>query len=201
MGCVDRTVAASQHRPRAHLDVWRVSHWDQDKPTRRLSVCLFGTYDCICVVLFFVGFFFLCLRRTRLDTLQWGHTWMNVRHDWLANEEGCWQEVTSCFITPRWSPALMSGLSLSLILARWRVLFPASCAVLAHAGSQHQSALLRHLWVFNHALPQPLLLPVRVHPVHLAAVAQACRAGDANVGLVWGFFASPALLFELDKEV
>lgn len=52
---------------------------------------------------------------------------------------------------------------------------PGSRAVLTHAGSQQQSALLRDFRVFHHALPQPLLLPVRVHPVHLVTVALALR--------------------------
>lgn len=52
---------------------------------------------------------------------------------------------------------------------------PGSCAVLAHAGPQHQRALLRDLWVLDHTLPQPLFLPVRVHPVHLVLVALASK--------------------------
>lgn len=49
---------------------------------------------------------------------------------------------------------------------------PGSCIAPAHAGSQHQSTLMRDLWVFNHALPQPLFLSVRVHPVYLAPVTR-----------------------------
>lgn len=46
-----------------------------------------------------------------------------------------------------------------------------SRAALAHAWPQHQSTLLRNLWVFDHALPNLLFLPVRVHPVHFISVA------------------------------
>lgn len=127
---------------------------------------------------------------------------MSVRHDWLdtrrdldrksQGERRKWVSLRTrlslCFVlflsfsrplTP--SPLLVPfSSSLSAVLP------PASCVVFAHAGSQQQSALLRHLWVFHHALPQPLLLPVGVHPVHLAAVAQAWRGGGANVS--FGFF-------------
>lgn len=50
----------------------------------------------------------------------------------------------------------------------------------AHAGPQHESTLLGDFWIFNHALPQPLLLPVWVHPVHLVPVTCALRGQVAK---------------------
>lgn len=57
---------------------------------------------------------------------------------------------------------------------------PGSCDVLAHAGSQQQSALLRDFRVFHHALPQPLFLPIWVHPVYHVPVALALRGEDTT---------------------
>lgn len=54
---------------------------------------------------------------------------------------------------------LLRSLCYSL-LSSLPALWPGSCVALAHAGSQHQSTLLRDFWVFNHALPQPLFLPI-----------------------------------------
>lgn len=66
------------------------------------------------------------------------------------------------------------------LLSSLSVLWSASCVALAHAGSQHQSTLVRDFWVFNHTLPQPLLLPVGVHPVYLVPVAFALSEEETN---------------------
>lgn len=132
----------------------------------------------------------------RLDASEGPH--VDERKAWLVRyEEGSGQEVTGtkkeegqsldpslsvfCFISQLLTSSYSFPSPGTLLIVSVRGPPPASCVVFAHAGSQHQSALLRHLWVFHHALPQPLLLPVGVHPVHLAAVAQAWRAGGANV--------------------
>lgn len=61
--------------------------------------------------------------------------------------------------------------------------FVHSCVTLAHAGPQHQRALMRDLWVFDHALPHPLLLAVWVHPVDLVPIAFAFRGETVT----WAF--------------
>ena len=60
------------------------------------------------------------------------------------------------------------------------VLAPCSWVALAHAGSQHQRTLVGDFWVLNHALPQPLFLPIWVHPVYLVPVAFALRGDETN---------------------
>lgn len=125
--------------------------------------------------------------------LQRGHVSMSVRHDWLFRTgEAVWtgrRERDSLFehccvlfyLLQLSSLAFASLLSLPP-LSQLFCFIPSVCtsgpgsrAVLTHAGSQQQSALLRDLRVFHHALPQPLLLPVRVHPVHLVTIALALR--------------------------
>lgn len=81
---------------------------------------------------------------------------------------------SSCLLTPSHQFLLLFSFILS-------VLWPGSCVALAHAGSQHQSTLVRDFWVFNHALPQPLFLPAWVHPVYLIPIAVALREEETNI--------------------
>lgn len=119
-----------------------------------------------------------------------------VRHDWLIwTGEEIWKghlrgerigEKGSQFLDRSTSPALswhhLFDALLSLrysLLSSLSVLRSASCIALAHAGSQHQGALLRDFWVFDHALPHLLLLPVWVHPFHISPIALTLR-GETN---------------------
>lgn len=98
-----------------------------------------------------------------------------VRHDWLnraSREEGsrkrddlCCSQSWAFTLDRSTSPDLSSHLhitSSSLIhsLLSLSVLRSGSCVATSHAGSKHQSTLMRDFWLFNHALPQPLFLPV-----------------------------------------
>lgn len=115
-----------------------------------------------------------------------------VRHDWLIwTREGILtghfrgersREKDRLFLDHSTSPAFSSHHFFLLSFCYSflsSVLWSASCIALAHARSQHQSALLRDFWVFNHALPQLLLFPIWIHPVHLIPVAFTLR-GKTN---------------------
>lgn len=60
-----------------------------------------------------------------------------------------------------------------------------SCAAFAHAGSEEQSALLRHLWVFDHALPRALFLPEGVHPVYVFPITLTLRGEEVQRYLLY----------------
>lgn len=79
------------------------------------------------------------------------------------------------------SLALISSLQTTSIWSPLTVLEFGSCAALTHAWPQHQSTLLRNLWVFYHALPNSLFLPVRVHPVHFISIAFTLRRKRRHV--------------------
>lgn len=55
------------------------------------------------------------------------------------------------------------------------------CLPLGHAGSQHQCALLWHLRVVNHALPQPLLLAIGIVPIYFFPITQTYRTQTGHL--------------------
>lgn len=126
-----------------------------------------------------------------------------VRHDWLngaSQEERSRERDDLCSLMSVWvlnpfvffltvpllqlsPPAVTSPLPPSLLfffILSCLCFHPGSCVAPAHAGSQHQSTLVRDFRVFYHALPQPLFLPVWIHPVYLVPVAFALRGKEGT---------------------
>lgn len=87
---------------------------------------------------------------------------VDVRHDWLDEYYDHRRILHECLKTARAQICLFSFLPTPSLFIPPILSVPegGSCEVLAHAGAQHQGALLRDLRVLDHPLPQPLLLSV-----------------------------------------